>query len=168
MDPTPFVSSPPLLVARSDVLNDRHLDACLIILSLSFYFRKLTLFDRSEPWPIDGVLDVLAAIGSGAPDTRWGFLLAQANSTAVVVSARATSIVLIVVFIGFIVHLRLLRKMGIFEPNPVSELLDEPMDVDNDDAQQQLPLQDKDPANGLPFPHLEDSNGQYGIQCINM
>ena len=128
----------------------------------------MTLFDRSEPWPIDGVLDVLAAIGSGAPDTRWGFLLAQANSTAVVVSARATSIVL-VVFIGFIAHLRLLlRKMGIFEPNPVSELLDEPMDVDNNDAQQQLPLQNQDPANGLPFPHLEDSNGRYGIQYINM
>jgi hypothetical protein len=164
LDPTPFVSLPPLLVACSDVLDDRHLDARLIILSLSFYFRKSTLFDCSEPWPIDGVLDVLAVIGSGAPDTRWGFLLAQANSTAVVVSARATSIVL-VVFIGFIVHLRLfLRKMG----NPVSELLDEPMDVDNNDAQQQLPLQDQDPANGLPFPHLEDSNGRYGVQYINM
>ena len=112
---------------------------------------------------------MLAAIGSGAPDTRWGFLLAQANSTTVVVSARATSIVL-VVFIGFIAHLRLLlRKMGIFEPNPVSELLDEPMDVDNNDAQQQqLPLQNQDPANSLPFPHLEDSNGRYGIQYINM
>ena len=111
---------------------------------------------------------MLAAIGSGAPDTRWGFLLAQANSTAVVVSARATSIVL-VVFIGFIAHLRLLLcKMGIFKPNPVSELPDEPMDVDNDDAQQQLPLQDQDPANGLPFPHLEDSNGQYGVQYIKM
>jgi len=123
----------------------------------------LTLFNRSEPWPIDGVLDVLAAIGSGTPDTRWGFLLAQANSTVVVVSARATSIAL-VVFAGFIAHLQLLLcKMGIFAPNPASELPDEPMDVDNNNAQQ-----DQDPAKGLPFPHLEDSNGQYGVQYINM
>ena len=121
-------------------------------------------------------------IGSGAPDTRWGSLLARANSTTVVVSARVASVVL-VVSAGFIAHLRLLgthvsqlttkQKMDhdVVEPNPT--ILEEHMDVDssnnNNNELLQLPLpQEEGTARGLPFPHTEDSNGQHTIQYISM
>jgi len=49
--------------------------------------------------------------------------------------------------------------------NPIS---DEWMDVDNKWNKQRLPLQDQDAPKGLPFPHIEDSNGQYTIQYIDV
>ena len=145
--------------------------------SLSFFiFRRSTLI--SEPWPIDGVLDALATIGSGAPDTRWGSLLARANSTAFIVTARVASVAL-VVSAGFIAHLCLLgahvswlttkEEMDVVEPNPM--ISDERMDVDsssNNNKQLLLLPQEENTARGLPFPHTVDSNGQHTIQYIGM
>jgi len=139
---------------------------------LTFFIHRSSFFDRSEPWPIDGVLDALAAIGSGAPDAQWGPLLAAgANSTVVVVSARAASVLLIIV-LGFITHLRLLYAYAVrFTTKKQMDddlISDERMDVDNERDEQRLPLQDQDAAKGLPFPHIEDSHGQYTVQYIEM
>ena len=143
---------------------------------LTFFINRSTVFDRSESWPIDGVLDALAAIGSGAPDARWGPLLAAgANSTIVVVSARAAFVLLIVV-LGFITHLRILYAYAVqFTTKKQMDddlILDERMDADNERDnerdEQRLPLQDQNAAKGLPFPHIEDSHGQYTVQYIDM
>jgi len=149
---------------------------CTNVFYFFFIFRILTL-RLSEPWHVDGVLDALAAIGSGAPDSRWGSLLARANSTPVVVSARVASVVFIV-SAGFIAHLWFLgacvsQLTPKDEMDSVGTILDERMDLDssssnNNNELLQLPQEEQNAARGLPFPHTEDSNGQHTIQYISM
>jgi len=115
---------------------------------------------------------VLAAIGSGSPNAQWGpLLVAGANSTIVIVSAHAASVLLIII-LGFIAHLWLLYAYMVqftTKKQMMDDLIsDEQMDVDNKQDEQWLPLQDQDVAKGLPFPHIEDSHGQYTVQYINM
>lgn len=91
--------------------------------------------------------------------------------------------VVLVVFAGFVAHLRLLgahvsrltttkeeMDCDVVEPNPT--ISDECMDVDsssnNNNEQLQLLPQEENTARGLPFPHTEDSNGQHTIQYISM
>ena len=86
--------------------------------------------------------------------------MAGVNLTVVIVSARAASVLLIIV-LGFIAHLQLLYAYVVQfttkkqMDDPIS---DERMDVDNKWDEQWLPLQDQDAPKGLPFPHIEDSN----------